>query len=149
MSRFSTALLPARPKNKFGNVATREEMPLEALFHRFFGDFMPFAENYGAMRVWDFDVAENDKEFVVTAELPGYEDNEIDVALNDNMLTIKAEKETKGDDERAYRSFRRTLTLPFGIDPNKVRATYRNGVLELHFPRPEEAKIKHIPVKAV
>jgi HSP20 family protein len=149
MSRFSTALLPVRPKNKNRNVATRPEMPLENLFHRFFGEWLaPFAENYGAMHVYDFDVSEDDKEFVVKAELPGFEDNEIDVTISDNMLTIKAEKETKGDADRAYRSFYRTVTLPFGIESDKIRATYRNGVLEMHLPRPEDAKVKHIPVKA-
>jgi HSP20 family protein len=62
------------------------------------GWLAPFEQNFGAMRMWDFDVKDNDQEIVVRAELPGFEANELDVQLNNDVLTIKAEKEQK--DER-------------------------------------------------
>jgi HSP20 family protein len=157
MSPFSTTLLPVRLKNKARTPAARGEFPLEgyrndleSMFARFFGGWLaPFANDFGVMRVWDFDVTEDDKEIVVKAELPGFDEKEIDLQLAENMLTIKADKQEKNDEEYGYRSFRRSLTLPFGIDYNKIHATYRNGVLELHIPRAEGAKVKHITVKAV
>src|SRR5262249_28457318 len=98
--------------------------------------------------IWDFDVKEDDKEIVVRAEMPGFEQNEIDVQINNDTLTIKAEKEQKGNGREEYRSFFRTITLPGGINAEKAQATYRNGVLELHFPRSEEAKPRRIKVQA-
>jgi HSP20 family protein len=125
----------------------REE--LESMFRRFFGGWLePFEGDYGSMRTWDFDVSEGDNEIIVKAELPGFEEKELDVQLSDNILTIKAEKEQKGDGRESYRSFRQSVTLPSGIDANKVQASYHNGVLELHIPRAEGAKPKRIAVKA-
>ena len=95
----------------------------------------------------DLNVTENEQEIVVRAELPGFEQNEIDVRLSDNMLTIKAEKEKKGDGLEEYRTFYRTITLPSGIDGEKVQATYRNGVLELHIPRAEAARPRRIQIQ--
>jgi HSP20 family protein len=145
------ALLPAR-RQKRADALTRpfEQLhnELDTLFQRFFGGWMsPSEEDFGTMHVWDFDVTEGDKEIVVRAELPGFNEKELDVQLNDNLLTIKAERKEESDKERSYRSFRRTVTLPPGIDPGKVQATYRNGVLELRIPTPEGSKARRIPVK--
>jgi Hsp20/alpha crystallin family len=101
----------------------------------------------GSVRLWDFDVTENDKEIVVRAEVPGFEPNELDVRLDNGMLTIKAEKEQKGDRQEEYRSFVRSITLPPDIDTEKAQATCRNGVLELHIPRAEGAQPKRIQVQ--
>jgi HSP20 family protein len=120
----------------------RREM--DSLFNRFFGGgwLTPFEEDFRQVRGWGFDVEENDKEIVVRADVPGFEENELDVRLENDVLTIKAEKEQKGDKQREYRSFFRQVTLPPGIDAEKVRASYRNGVLELHIPRPEGSQAK-------
>jgi HSP20 family protein len=134
----------------------RQQHPLEqfhqafeSLFDRFFGNFpwMP-SQEFGGTRFWDFGVTENDKEIIVRAEMPGFEEKEIDVQLNNDILTIKAEKEQKGDGQEEYRSFYRTVTLPAGIEAEKAQATYCNGVLELHFPRPAGAQAKRIQVRA-
>jgi HSP20 family protein len=120
----------------------------ESLFDRFFGNFpMLSGQDFGPTRLWDFGVTENDKEVTVRAEMPGFEENEIDVQLNNDMLTIRAEKEQKGGSREEYRSFYRTVTLPSGVDAEKAQATYHNGVLELHFPRPEGAQAKRIQVQ--
>jgi HSP20 family protein len=137
-------------------LAARGEHPLERL-HRDFdtlfgrlwgGALAPFdPEMESAMRVWDFDVKENDKEIVVRAEVPGFEEKELDVQLNNGVLTIKGEKEQKDDGREEYRSFYRSVTLPDGINADKAQATYRNGVLELHIPRAEGTQPKHIQVQ--
>jgi HSP20 family protein len=122
---------------------------MDSLFSRFFGGgwLAPFEEEFGPMRGWGFDVDENDKEIVVRADMPGFEENELDVRLENEVLTIKAEKEQKGDRQREYRSFFRQVRLPAGIDTEKVQASYRNGVLELHIPRPEGSQAKRIPIQ--
>jgi HSP20 family protein len=123
----------------------------DTLFDRLLGGWLaPFDtdQDLGSVRLWDFDVSENDKEIVIRAEMPGFEQNEIDVQINNDALTIKAEKEQKIDGRQEYRSFIRTVVLPHGINPEKVQATYRNGVLELHIPRAENAQPKHIKVQA-
>jgi HSP20 family protein len=121
---------------------------MDNLFDRFFGGWLtPSSEDLGPMRMWDFGVTENDKEIVVRAEMPGFDEKDLDVQLHDDVLTIKAEKEQKGDGQEEYRSFYRTVTLPQGIDAEKVQASYRNGVLELHIPRPEGSQAKRIPVQ--
>ena len=114
------ALLPAIRRNQGGTVAPRRERQgsitgrdFDTLLERLFGGrLFPFDQSLSEMRVWDFDVTENDKEVVVRAELPGFEENEIDVQLDQDVLTIRAEKQQKGDREEEYRSFMRTVTLP-------------------------------------
>jgi HSP20 family protein len=143
-------------KNQESNVALRgQHAPLD-LFRRQFdalldslssGLFAPAGQDYGSNGLPGLGVTENDKEIVVRAGMPGFEENELDVRLEQNTLTIKAEKEQKSDNQQEYRSFFRTVTLPSGIDPDKVQAAYRNGVLELHIPRTEASQARRIPLQ--
>lgn len=122
---------------------------MDDLFERFFGrSLLPFDSDYEELRAWDFDVEDTNNEIVVKAEVPGFEATEIDVHLNNGFLTIKAEKKQKKDEEESYRSYRRTVTLPCGVKEDKATATCRNGVLELHLPKTEVSKAKHIPIQA-
>lgn len=122
---------------------------MDDLFSHFFGQsHLPFDGEYEEMRAWDFNVDDKDNEIVVKAEIPGFEANEIDVQLNNGFLTIKAEKKQKKDEEESYQSYQRTVTLPCGINSDKTTATCRNGVLELHLPKTEGSKSKHIPIQA-
>jgi HSP20 family protein len=149
------AQIPATRSSQGGQLAARREHPLErlqrdfdTLFNRLMGGWLsPFGQDVGSVRLWDFDVSENDQEVVVRAEVPGFEENELDVQLNNDVLTIKAEKEQKGNGREEYRSYQRSVTLPPGIDAEAARATYRNGVLELHFPRAAGAQPRHIKVE--
>jgi len=149
------ANLPATQQNSGGQLAARREHPLrrlqqdfDSLFSRLVGGWLaPFDEDFQTMRVWDFDVTENDKELVVRAEMPGFEENEINVQLNQDVLTIRAEKEQKGDGQEEYRRFLRTVVLPSGTDADRIQATYHNGVLELHIPRAKGAPPKQIKVQ--
>src|SRR5690242_5146218 len=141
------AQVPSTQRGQGGQMTPRREHPLMRLqrdFDNLFnslwgGGLAPFDQEFGNMRIWDFNVKEDEKEIVVRAEMPGFEQNEIDVQINNDTLTIKAEKEQKGNGREEYRSFFRTITLPGGTNTEKAQATYRNGVLELHFPRSEEA----------
>jgi HSP20 family protein len=136
-------------------VAARREHPLErlrrdfdTLFDRMWSGWLaPSDQDRGSERLWDLDVTENDREVVVRAEVPGFEENELNVQLNNNVLTIRAEKEKKGDEQEEYRRYYESITLPPGINADKAQATYRNGVLEVHVPRAEGAQPKRIQVQ--
>jgi HSP20 family protein len=107
------------------------------------------------MRAPTVDVFEEKDDIVVKAELPGMEKDNIEVSLSDHTLTLKGEKkkeeEIKKENyyraERSYGSFLRTLELPADIRPDKVKASFKNGVLEIRMPKTEEAKAKEIKVK--
>ncbi len=90
---------------------------------------------------------ETDKEVVIRAEIPGFEENELDAQIDRDVLTIKAEHEKKDNGHEEYRTFVRSVALPAGIDAEHVQATYRNGVLELHIPRAEGSQPRHIKVQ--
>jgi HSP20 family protein len=136
-------------------MAPRREHPLARLQRDFDslieslwgGRLNPFAHMTERLRIWDFDVTENEREIVVRAELPGFDENELDVQLTNDTLTIKAEREQKGEEQEECRSFRRSVTLPSAIDPENVQATYHNGVLELHIPRAEGAQPRRIKIQ--
>jgi HSP20 family protein len=101
------------------------------------------------------DLFEEKDDIVVKAEIPGMDKDNIEVNLSDHTLTIKGEKkkaeEVKEKDyyraERSYGSFIRTLELPKDVHADKVKATFKNGVLEVRIPKTEEAKAKEIKVK--
>lgn len=97
-----------------------------------------------------------DGNLVVRADLPGIDPKEVDVSVLGNVLTIKGErkekKEAKEDDyirhEISYGSFERRMTLPAGVDADKIQARYDKGVLEVTLPAPKEMTPKKISVKA-
>jgi HSP20 family protein len=101
------------------------------------------------------DVFEEKDDIVVKAELPGIEKDKIEVNLTDHTLTIKGEKkkeeEIKEENyyraERSYGSFLRTLDLPRDVRADQVKASFKNGILEVRVPKTEEAKAKEIKVK--
>jgi HSP20 family protein len=102
------------------------------------------------------DVAETDKQIEITAELPGLQDNDVQVNVADNVLTIKGEKKSEKEEkdknytvfERSYGSFSRTLELPPGVNPDSIKATLSNAVLKVTVPKPAPAQVKKVEVKA-
>jgi HSP20 family protein len=98
------------------------------------------------------DVWETDSELVYAFDLPGLEEDQISIEVHDDTLTVTGEREkaTKEQGDRFYRferrygSFSRAVGLPAGIDEEKIAASYRNGVLEVRVPKPEEAKPRRI-----
>ena len=101
------------------------------------------------------DITEDDKEYIVKAEIPEMKKDDIKINVHDEVLSIsgerKYEKEEKGKKyhrvERAYGSFMRSFTLPEDADGSKVNAEYKDGVLKVHLPKSERAKPKTIEIK--
>jgi len=101
------------------------------------------------------DVFEDKDDVVVKAELPGMDKENIEVNLTDHMLTIKGEKKKEAEvkeenyyrSERSYGSFVRNIELPKAVHADKVKASFKNGILEVRAPKTEEAKSKEIKVK--
>jgi HSP20 family protein len=101
------------------------------------------------------DVRENQDTLEIQAEVPGVEPKDVTISVENGVLTIKGarqfEKATEGETyhrvERAYGSFERSFSLPTNVDPEKIKATYRQGVLHLVLPKREEAKPKSIAIK--
>lgn len=102
------------------------------------------------------DIAETDKEIEVTAELPGLEEKDIEINYADGILAIRGEKKSEKEEknktrhlvERCYGAFSRTLQLPAGTDPNKIKATIDKGVLKVIVEKPAAKETKKIEVKA-
>ena len=96
------------------------------------------------------DVSETDNEIQVTAEMPGIDQNDAEVLLDDDRLIIRGErKEEREEKDRNYQvrervqgAFSRTLPLPFAPDPNQVKAEFKTGVMTITIPKPQEAKQK-------
>jgi HSP20 family protein len=88
-------------------------------------------------------VSETDKEIRITAELPGVSEQDIDVSLDDDVLTIRGEKRFERKEEKetfhfvecSYGTFQRSLRLPFAVDPDQVQASFENGVLTVTLPK--------------
>ncbi len=101
------------------------------------------------------DISEDDKEYLVKAELPAVKKEDVKLTVNDNVLCLsgerKAEKEEKGKKyhrvERAYGSFMRSFTLPEDADGSKVAAEYKEGLLHVHVPKSAKTKTQSIEVK--
>jgi len=111
---------------------------------------------------WDLvpavDVAENDKHYEITAELPGIDEKNVELKVSNGILTINGEKEEKKEEkekgyylsERSYGSFQRSFQLPDGVDTDKIEANYKKGILTVTLPKTPEAQKaeKKIPIKA-
>ena len=101
------------------------------------------------------DLYEEKDDIVVKADLPGMDKDNIEVNLSGNRLTIKGEKKQEEEvkkegyyrSERSYGSFVRTLELPREVQTDKVKAAFKNGILEIRLPKTEESKKKEIQVK--
>jgi len=133
----------------FEDVENRMSRFIERALNEPFGNTM-VAESVGWMPA--IDIVESAKEFTLTAELPGMDQKDIDVAVEDGMLTIRGEKteeRKEGDDdkkvylyERTYGSFQRSFALPPLVDGANVAAEFEKGVLKIHLPKSAEAKPK-------
>jgi len=103
------------------------------------------------------DIYETENELVLRADVPGLQDKDIDVRVENNMLTIRGERKFEKDVkdvnednylrvERAYGPFTRSFSLPNTVSSESIRAEYRNGVLTLHMAKREESKPKQIKI---
>ena len=143
------------------NTITRRDqsrgLTLQDEVNRLFEDnFTRERSGHADLATWapPVDIYETENELVVKAELPDFQDKDIDVRITNNTLTIrgerKFEKDIKEDNylriERAYGSFVRSFSLPNTVSSENIRADYRNGVLTLHMAKREESKPKQIKI---
>lgn len=131
-------------------VTMRDDM--DRLFDVFFGVQPQDMEDLWRPAI---DIEENNGNLMVRAEIPGMKKEDIKVSVKEDMLTIsgerKRENETKDKTfhriERSYGQFRRMIRLPATVDADKVKATYKDGVLNVTLPKPESMKPKNIDVE--
>ena len=140
---------------------------------RLFEDFARGVPALGTMQtngnlIPSIDVSETDKEIEITAELPGLERNDVEITVDNDVLTIRGEKKVEADQpgkdnskagkddknnknyhvtERSYGVFLRVLQLPASIDPSRVEATMAKGLLRIKIPKPARPEAKKIEVK--
>lgn len=125
------------------------------LFEGFFRPMRVFGEDVGKGLMPPVDVVESDDEYIVKADLPGIRKEDIDVTLQNGTLTINAESKSETEEkkggrvvrqERRYGKYVRSMRLGSRVDESKVKANYKDGVLELVLPKTEEVKPKKISV---
>ena len=139
----------------------RELSSLQTEMNRLFNSVFDAPSTTGGRadaRRWTpaMDLFERDDHFVLRADLPGMSEEDVKIELEDTTLTVsgepKAEHEDRGEGyyrvERAFGTFARTLTLPQGVDPEAVTASFDRGVLEIRVPKPEARKPRRIEIGA-
>lgn len=131
---------------------------VDRIFDEFFNGFGSFGDGAGLSPRPVVDIADEDKELVITAEIPGLDEKDLDVSLAGDLLTIKGEKKAEHEEknggahymERRYGSFSRSVRLPFQVDDQDIEAKYEKGVLTIRIPKPIEMQkaVRRIPIKA-
>src|SRR5437660_2683593 len=137
----------------------RELSTIQNEMNRLFNTFFdaPSPSNGGsALRRWipAMDLVETGEDFVLRADLPGLSEEHVNIELEDNVLTISGERKAEHQErkegyyrvERASGSFSRSLTLPEGVDPERVKASFDRGVLEVRVPKPEARKPRKVAI---
>jgi HSP20 family protein len=137
----------------------REISSIQSEMNRLFNSFFdtPTTGNGSATRRWlpAMDVVESDDHFVLTADLPGLGEEDVNIEIEENVLTVSGERKAEHEDkregfvrvERSYGSFRRSLTLPEGVDAEAVSANFDKGVLEIRIPKPEQRKPRKVEIQ--
>ena len=100
------------------------------------------------------DLVEADDHFVLKADLPGLADDDVNIEVQDGTLTISGERKSESEKrekgwyrvERSFGRFSRSLTLPEGVDADRIEASFDKGVLEVRIPKPEERKPRRIEI---
>lgn len=160
---MNRSLIPWRRKAADVAAAREADNPF-ALLHRemndvfdhflrdFEGPFRPAiwsgSRGLSAVNAPSVDISETEDEVQVAAELPGMTEKDVEVSLDDDLLTIKGEKKAEHEEkkrnyhlvERSFGQFQRSIPLPSGVDRSKVKARFRNGVLTVSLPKTTESK---------
>jgi HSP20 family protein len=150
------SLARARAEAPFTPLA-RLERHIDDMFDRFWRDFPSFSSMSTEGQTWApaVDVIDRNDEVVVRADLPGMEQKDVNVEIQDGMLSLRGERteereEKDGDyyaSERWAGSFYRNIALPPGVDTEHANATFKSGVLEVHLPKTGESKTKQIEIR--
>ena len=135
----------------FSDLSTMQQ-EMNRFFEEFFGE--RHAELIEGNWLPAVDVSENDSAIIVRAELPGMTQEDIELNLQDNVLTLQGEKKKMTEEEkenchrleRCYGSFNRSFTLPVSVDQDNISATFKDGILVVNLPKSEEARPKKIAI---
>jgi len=135
---------------------TRELDSLQTEMNRLFASFVEPGQPASGARRWvpPMDLIEQPEHYLLTADLPGLSQEEIAIEFDGDVLSISGERTERHERkdggfirlERPAGTFRRTLTLPDGVDPDTVEATYADGVLEVKIPKPEQRKPRRVEI---
>ena len=137
----------------------REFQSLQRDFNRLFGSYFDTPttrSNVRSLSRWipAMDLVEDGDHYVLRADLPGLSEQDVSVEVQDNVLTVSGERKSEHEQrtdgfrrvERASGRFSRSLTLPEGVDPESVKASFDRGVLEVSIPKPEQRKPRRVAV---
>ncbi len=146
------ALIRWEPVRELNSIQTE----MNRLFNSFFDGSAAAGGGQDPGRRWipAMDLIQLGDEFVLRADLPGLSEQDVQIELQDGVLTISGERKVEHDDqskgylrvERSWGAFSRSLTLPDGIDPEAVRASFDRGVLEVRIPKPEARKPRKVAI---
>jgi HSP20 family protein len=128
--------------------------PFSSEINRLFNTL--FDESQSQRWIPAMDLVEDEEQFVLKADLPGLSEDDVEIEIRDNALTISGERKSEREQkergwyrvERATGRFSRSLTLPEGVDPDGVTAEFDRGVLEVRIPKPEQRKPRRVQIKA-
>lgn len=128
-----------------------------SLFDDFFDSMFSSMDNWST-RVPAVDVEENDKEYTVKAELPGFDENDVNLTVENHVLTLSGKVDEKNDEkdkdnrkylvrERRVETFERSFSLPEGVDEENISAQFKNGLLTVTLPKTAEKASRKLEVK--
>ena len=145
------ALIRWEPVRELGTIQNE----MNRLFNTFF-EAPAGGNGTPALRRWipAMDLVETDEQFVLRADLPGLSEGDVNIELEDNVLTISGERKSEREErkegyyrvERASGAFTRSLTLPEGVDADAVKASFDRGVLEVRIPKPEARQPRTVAI---
>jgi HSP20 family protein len=138
---------------------TRDMFSFRHQMNHLFNDvFRPVVRGDEGLSMWNqyptVDIYDSDENIVITAELPGIEKKDIVIDVKDGVLTLKGERSSDNEikeekyycRERTFGKFERVFRLPSDVDPEKISADYKDGILKIDIPKPEGKKPKQIAV---
>lgn len=129
---------------------------LDQVFQNAFQSMDEQSQRNGSAYALALDVSESEDEFLVKAAVPGIQPDDLEITLNNHVLTINGEfkDETQSENvryhlrERHYGTFSRSITLPSAVNEDEINAQFEHGMLMIHIPKAEQAKPKRISVQA-
>ena len=144
-----------RLRSKSESIRTRDSI-FDDLFNELYSLPTSFLSKSGMDLSPRIDISETDSEYKIEAELPGINQKEIDVKIDNNILTIKGKKEDVKEEkeknyhlrERYYGAFQRSISLPNNIEPEKIKASFENGVLNISVPKSDKRTPKKIEISS-
>lgn len=146
------AYLP-KLRSKSESIRTRDSV-FDDLFNELYSLPTSFLSKSGVDLSPRIDISETDAAYKIEAELPGINQKEIDIKIDNNILTIKGKKEDIKEEkeknyhlrERYYGAFQRSISLPNNIEPEKIKASFENGVLNISVPKNDKRTPKKIEI---